>query len=667
MSVVHKFAKQSEDDPFVFILSDETVDRVGDVIAADGWQLSNFKRNPIALFGHDQGFPIGTWADIKKGAGKLIARLEPALKGTSQRIDEIISLIEQRILRAVSVGFRPIEYEPRDGGRGLRYIRQELLETSVVSVPANPASLAVAKSLNISDATMAEVFGENAGSDLPPGTREGGVEAANRSPIRKRATDMNARTGALVASTAVGALAATGGNSLSKKIDTMQGRLTALQDDLEKAIDEAGEEPSDEQNAVIKGFNEKIAETQESLENLVEAEKRLGQTTVERADTSASPAERRPWAAPKEKVEPIDYIFRALTAQVVAHVHKTPLVETMKALYGEDPTTKAVMDAVVVNKAAVAPADTTTSAWAGALVQTAIGDFFELLLPQSVYPRLSQIGGRFGFGRNGTVSLPTRDATPTVAGSFVAEGGAIPVRRAGFSAITLTPKKMAVITTFTREITERSTPAIEQLLRNAIQEDTAVSIDSVLLDANAATAVRPAGLRNGITTAAGTAGGGFAAVVADLKAILGGLITATNGNIRNPVWLMNPAQALALSLTQNAGGDFPFEQEVNGSKFRGYPIIQSTTVPAGVVIIVDAADFFSATGDDPKFDVSDQATLHMEDTTPLAIGTAGAPNTVAAPVRSLFQTDSLALRMILPINWALRRTGVAIERTAVTW
>jgi HK97 family phage prohead protease len=271
MSVVHKFAKQSEDDPFVFILSDETVDRVGDVIAADGWQLSNFKRNPIALFGHDQGFPIGTWADIKKGAGKLIARLEPALKGTSQRIDEIISLIEQRILRAVSVGFRPIEYEPRDGGRGLRYIRQELLETSVVSVPANPAALAVAKSLNISDATMAEVFGENAGSDLPPGQREGGVEAANRSPIRKRATDMNARTGALVASTAVGALAATGGNSLSKKIDTMQGRLTALQDDLEKAIEEAGEEPSDDQNAVIKGFNEKIAETQESLENLVEA------------------------------------------------------------------------------------------------------------------------------------------------------------------------------------------------------------------------------------------------------------------------------------------------------------------------------------------------------------------------------------------------------------
>jgi hypothetical protein len=84
------------------------------------------------------------------------------------------------------------------------------------------------------------------------------------------------------------------------------------------------------------------------------------------------------------------------------------------------------------------------------------------------------------------------------------------------------------------------------------------------------------------------------------------------------------------------------------------------------VIALDAADFFSATGDDPRFDVSDQATLHMEDTTPLAIGTAGAPNTVAAPVQSMFQTDTLALRMILPMSWAMRR-AVQVERTAVTW
>jgi hypothetical protein len=33
----------------------------------------------------------------------------------------------------------------------------------------------------------------------------------------------------------------------------------------------------------------------------------------------------------------------------------------------------------------------------------------------------------------------------------------------------------------------------------------------------------------------------------------------------------------------------------------------------------------------------------------------------------MFQTDSLALRMILPMNWAMRRTGVVAWVTGVTW
>jgi hypothetical protein len=67
---------------------------------------------------------------------------------------------------------------------------------------------------------------------------------------------------------------------------------------------------------------------------------------------------------------------------------------------------------------------------------------------------------------------------------------------------------------------------------------------------------------------------------------------------------------------------------------------------AARVLLVDAADFFSATGDEPRFDVSDQAVLHMEDTAPTAIGTAGTPTVVAAPVRSLWQTDSIGIRML---------------------
>ena len=52
---------------------------------------------------------------------------------------------------------------------------------------------------------------------------------------------------------------------------------------------------------------------------------------------------------------------------------------------------------------------------------------------------------------------------------------------------------------------------------------------------------------------------------------------------------------------------------------------------------------------------------------PRRISTAGSPNTVAAPVRSLWQTDCLAVRMLLDINWGMRRTGVVAWTQTMTW
>src|SRR4029077_17373957 len=159
--------------------------------------------------------------------------------------------------------------------------------------------------------------------------------------------------------------------------------------------------------------------------------------------------------------------------------------------------------------------------------------------------------------------MPTRASAPTIAGSFVAQGAPIPVRQGAFSAITFTPKKMAVISTFTREIAEHSTPAIEGLIRQAIVEDTAVAIDTVLLDATAATTTRPAGLRAGVSATTATAGGGIAGMIGDIRGLTGALITGTNGNLRSPVWIMNPADVLAASLLQGpgGGGEFPVKRE----------------------------------------------------------------------------------------------------------
>lgn len=669
MTVVRKVtvARAAGDDDLEFVLSDDTKDRYGDVIDPKGWVLSSFRKNPIALFNHDSKFPIGNWQSVRVEGNRLLGKLKLAAEGTSERIDEIIRLVEQGILRAVSVGFQPIEQEPLKDNSGMFFKKQELLETSLVSIPANPSAVQLARSLNVSDDTIALVFGKHADTD---GVMRRGVHAGQGafSPS-PRASKMT--------------------TPLSKRIEDAQERLVALKDQLTQHLDAIGDEPDDAALTVTDELNQKIASQTRALESLQAAERQLASHTV---TIQASDAERggaiavsgrRPFALPAKQVKPADHVMRSLVGLLVSKASQGRISpeQAVAQRYGEDgrieEATQIVLRAAgraegvhtfdAITRAATAPADTTTSGWASQLVQTAFADFMELLMPASVYPGLSARGLRLNFGRNGVISIPSRAATPTIAGSFVGQGAPIPVRQGAFASTSLTPKKMAVISTFTREIAEYSTPAIEGLIRNAIQEDTSVALDTVLLDANAATTIRPAGIRNGVTTTTATAGGGFAALVGDIKALIGALIAATNGNVRNPVWIMNPIQALSVALTQNAGGQFPFAQEINNNRLQGFPLIQSATVTAGMVILVDAADYVSTEGDAPRFDVSDQATLHMEDTTPLAIGTAGAPNTVAAPVRSLFQTDSMALRMIMEVNWAFRRTGVVAWTSGVTW
>ena len=155
---------------------------------------------------------------------------------------------------------------------------------------------------------------------------------------------------------------------------------------------------------------------------------------------------------------------------------------------------------------------------------------------------------------------------------------------------------------FRREISEHSTPAIEGLLRNAIIEDTSVALDTVLLDATAVSAIRPAGLRNGVSTLTPTAGGGFAAVVGDIKLLVNALVTSTLGNVRSPVLLMSPALQLALRLTVAPNGTFAFPSVEQGS-LLGIPMIVSSNVTADTLYLIDAADLVSASGP-PNFSVS---------------------------------------------------------------
>jgi hypothetical protein len=152
--------------PWTHILSDETIDAYDDVIRQAGWEFGAHDANPVVLLAHNsQEPPIGRLTGREVRDRKLCGRIELALRGTSQFIDELRALMGldgggPNILRGVSVGFFPLEARPRAGSTkgGTEFLRQRLAEVSICSIPANPSALAIARSLKISRGTMARVF-----------------------------------------------------------------------------------------------------------------------------------------------------------------------------------------------------------------------------------------------------------------------------------------------------------------------------------------------------------------------------------------------------------------------------------------------------------------------------------------------------------------------------
>lgn len=638
-ALVYRSAKQSESDPFEYVLSDETVDRYGEVIEAAGWDLSEFKadRNPIALFNHNKDAIIGRWEKVRVEAKRLVGRLVLAEEGTSAVVDEVRKHWRQGNLRAVSVGFQPLEKKPINSKADeyfgpFRYVRQQLVECSLVAVPANPNALQLSRSFALPADVRRQIFGKLAKED-----------PAARSWI----------TGKLARPLPTG----TKSMKLSEKITTAQADINRMRDAL-TALNEKDIQTADEQTQAD-DLAERIPEAIADLERLQARERALTIVVERGAEQPAAGSSQRPFAAPARKIAPSEYLIRTAVVTMLAHVTHKSIDQVLAERYPDEITG-------VVVRTAVNPATTVFPTWAAELIETGVGDFMGLLMPLSLYQPLAARGSRFTFDRFGAIKIPSRSATPTIAGSFIGEGAPIPVRRAGLTSVTLTPKKMGVISTFTRELAQHSTPSIEKVIRDAMAEDTAVAIDTILIDTNAATTIRPAGLRNGVAGLTPSALAPNLAMVADLKALIGA-ITAVNGG-RDVVVMINPAQGLALSFVQTSTGDFMFSGVNEAGQRLGVTFIQSTTIPAAMVIAVDAADFASATGDTPEFDVSDQATIHEEDTTPLPIATgAQGSGVLATPTRSLWQTASLGVRMLLDINWAMRRTGMVAWMSPVVW
>ena len=612
-----------------FVISDGTLDDHGTRINPNGWDLSEFKNNPVALFAHDNRFPIGRWEDVRMESDRLVGRLSLAKKGTSQRIDELIGLIEQGILRAVSVGFK-VQKQGDPKRSGFDYDQQLLKEASVVAVGSNPNALMQARSLNISPDTLSLVFGEQAAGQA---RALNGGHAATPS---KKVTKME---------------------NLSAQIESAQNSLNAARDALTTHLKD--ENADIEQTSAL---SDGVQEREQKLAVLQKAERAMASNIT--IDLPSKVVARKPLGIKHREAAPQDNLVRAATAHFLAHCARVPVDRIVQDRYG-DYHDRQEIEALtgMMSRAAMVPATTTFATWAAELATTATADFVSQLDPSYIFPRLAPMGRQLTFGPDRAhITFPSESSTPSPGGSFIAEGGAIPVRRMGFTSITLSPSKVAVISVFTSEIMRMSNPQIEGIVRDRIRKDTAIMLDQLLLDATASSAARPAGLLFGVSaTTASTNTNPYGAIMEDIIALATKFWDVNAG--RKLVLIMHPANAMMMATAVGPDGTMGWVQEFTNR----FTILESTNVTKNKVIMIDAADLVSVLAV-PQFDVSDQATVHMEDTTPLPIATgAQGAGVIATPTSSLWQQDLVGLRMRLDATWAMIRTGMVQYINVVDW
>lgn len=130
-----------------FVISTSTPDRDRDVVMPQGVKLDAFMRNPVVLFCHDyHSMPIGRALSITKEADRLVAVAEFATADINPMAESVYRALKAGFLKATSIGFRPVKYSMNEDRRGYDIEECELLEFSIVPVPANAEALALAAS-----------------------------------------------------------------------------------------------------------------------------------------------------------------------------------------------------------------------------------------------------------------------------------------------------------------------------------------------------------------------------------------------------------------------------------------------------------------------------------------------------------------------------------------
>lgn len=283
------------------------------------------------------------------------------------------------------------------------------------------------------------------------------------------------------------------------------------------------------------------------------------------------------------------------------------------------------------------------SGWAAELAQQAPLAFVIGLGPLSAAARLFDMSVQVPISQGQAAAPVSGVVSAAGAAAFVAPGDPIPVTKFEFDTATLEPRKLAVLTAITRELAKGA--RAEGEIRRLLRESAALTLDAVLFGEADSTDAAPAGLFYGLDPIAAGAFDGDP-MVNDL-ASLAAAVTPIGGD--RIAYLASPARAVQIS--------------ARVPQLR-YPVLASAAI-ADTRVAAVAYDALALTvGPSPDIVISQEGVVHMS-TAPAEIVSEG-PAT-ADPVRSMYQTATVGIRLLLDIDWQLRADGAVAVREEVAW
>lgn len=173
--------KKSDGGKLTIVASDETLDRMGEVVPLDSWDLKNYLKNPVLLVDHDYKVEkiVGKAEGLEVGEKQFT--FSPDFHSITQLAKEVDQMVNSAYAPAVSVGF--MTHAPKkDGDRP----RNELLEISFVAVGANPNALSLsAKSVTDPQKEKVQEWAEQKGIETTPPTPSGDPPATDEPVVEK--------------------------------------------------------------------------------------------------------------------------------------------------------------------------------------------------------------------------------------------------------------------------------------------------------------------------------------------------------------------------------------------------------------------------------------------------------------------------------------------------